>query len=59
MTRCERQTDGNRCKRPAVAFAQGQHVCAEHDPPGHPTCSHSLAPAGRCAYCGATTEARP
>ena len=45
------------CRRPASAFAQGRHVCPEHDPPGSVTCSHSLAPSGRCAYCGARTPA--
>lgn len=34
----------------------GRHVCAEHEPTGSPTCSHHLAPAGRCAYCGAVVH---
>lgn len=45
-----------RCERPATAFAMGRHYCAGHDPKGSTACTHSLAPSGRCAYCGARTE---
>ena len=55
MTELQRCENAEKCRRPATRFAQGHHTCAEHDPPGSPTCSHSLAPSGRCAYCGAVT----
>lgn len=48
---CERA----KCDQPAVAFALGQHVCATHTPAGSAACTHSLAPSGRCSYCGAPT----
>jgi hypothetical protein len=53
--RCERAVDGKRCNHRAVAFAMGQHVCPAHLPVIDSACSHSLAPSGRCAYCGGST----
>lgn len=52
--KCERSlpTD-SKCGRPVVAFVMGQNVCAGHDPQGSTSCSHSLAPSGRCSFCGA------
>jgi hypothetical protein len=53
---CERALTGKKtCRRPAIAFVMGQHVCVDHDPEGEAGCSHSLAPSGRCSYCGART----
>lgn len=54
--RCERQTHGSRCPRPATIFAQGQHVCPGHEPVGAGSCSHSLAPSERCSFCGAPVD---
>ena len=52
--KCEKNlTSKQRCCRPAVAFVMGQHRCVIHDPKGLDNCSHSLAPSGRCSYCGA------
>jgi hypothetical protein len=48
--RCGRR----KCGRPAITYACGEHVCAEHVPTGSPSSSHSLlGDAGRCSYCGA------
>ena len=55
--RCERVVGATRCKNAAVAFVMGQHLCRDHDPDGDPHCSHSLAPSGRCAYCGQSETA--
>ena len=60
MRGCERRLTpekDDRCGRPVVAFALGQNLCAVHDPAGDPNCTHSLAPSGRCAFCGARTSA--
>lgn len=54
--RCELSAGDDRCNRPAVRFVMGKHVCAAHNPTGAPSCSHSLAPSGSCAYCGAVTS---
>lgn len=59
MTELQRCENAKKCQRPATRFAQGHHTCADHDPPGSPTCPHSPAPSGRCAYCGAVTERPP
>jgi hypothetical protein len=48
--------DGRRCDAPAAVFAMGQHRCLVHDPKGAVSCSHSLAPTGRCSFCGALTD---
>lgn len=46
------------CKNDAVAYVCGQWVCARHEPKVTGNCSHSLAPSGRCSYCGAKTVAQ-
>lgn len=53
--RCERKINDRPCPNPAAVFVMGQHACLPHDPKGDASCSHSLAPSGRCAYCGAVT----
>jgi hypothetical protein len=51
--KCEKYVKGKkRCDAPASAFVMGVHLCAVHLPPPQPKCSHSLAPSGRCAFCG-------
>jgi hypothetical protein len=55
IAKCERVVGERRCGAPAVAFVMGQTVCVVHDTTGSPACTHSLAPSGRCAYCGAVT----
>ena len=57
--KCERRTNKTPCGRPATAFVMGQNVCAAHDTHGDTNCTHSLAPTGRCAHCGAHTERTP
>ena len=53
---CARGVGRNECKNPAAEFVMGQHVCATHAAQaGDPNCTHSLAPSGRCSYCGALT----
>lgn len=54
---CEHNIDGKTCGGPISVFVMGQNRCAVHDPKGDPSCSHSLAPSGRCAFCGARAEA--
>jgi len=44
-----------RCTQEATVYAMGVSYCAGHAPKGEPNCSHSLAPSGRCAWCGAPT----
>ena len=52
--------DPVRCPSLAVTFAMGRHWCAKHRPTGSTSCSHSLAPSGSCAFCGApNAEAKP
>lgn len=41
-----------RCPNPGVVFVMGDWRCRSHLPPEQPKCSHSLAPSGRCAFCG-------
>jgi hypothetical protein len=45
-----------KCKRPGTVFASGVWRCTQHAPTWHPSCTHSLAPSSRCAYCGAVTD---
>lgn len=55
--KCAKQlTPKTQCGRPADIFAMGVWRCTAHAPTGHPTCTHSLAPSGRCSYCGAPTD---
>jgi hypothetical protein len=56
MTHCERKVGEKACGARTVVFAMGQSLCAVHEPKGDPHCSHSLGPAGRCAFCGAKTS---
>lgn len=52
---CEWSDEKKPCTAVAVVFVMGKHRCAKHTPAGSPHCTHSLAPSGRCAYCGAPT----
>lgn len=54
--KCDRVTGKKKCTREAVAFTLGQNVCREHEHTGDEHCTHSLAPSGRCAFCGAHTN---
>ena len=54
MFTCEKAiTPKKLCGNPATLFVMGRHRCAAHIPRGAKNCSHSLAPSGRCSYCGA------
>lgn len=53
---CEARPSGKQCKAWATAFVMGRHLCSAHDTAGAANCSHSLAPSGRCSYCGAHSK---
>lgn len=53
--KCDKRIGKKACGMPADVFVLGQWRCQLHVPTGETNCSHSLAPSGRCAVCGAPT----